>query len=145
MIRPAIALSALALVIGAPAWGGPVAPPPERAALAPGVGRIPVRPPALNALADQRRFNRRRACVEISRIEGATVLGERVIVLSLSGGEMVHMRFAQDCPFLEFYQGFYYRPPLGGRLCAGRDHVMARSGGECAIDELARPRARRRR
>ena len=42
------------------------------------------------------------------------------------------MNFDAACPALSFYQGFYYRRAVAGRLCAGRDAVIARSGGSCA-------------
>jgi hypothetical protein len=48
------------------------------------------------------------------------------------------MRFAEDCPFIAFYDGFYYHSDLGGRLCARRDAVIARSGGACTIDTITR-------
>lgn len=66
--------------------------------------------------------------------------GDRMIELAITGGGRVSMRFAQECPFLAFYQGFYYRRGEDGRLCAGRDRVQARSGSECAIEALERHR-----
>lgn len=80
----------------------------------------------------------RRACIGSEAIAGAVVTGERSIDLVLSGGERWRMGFKADCPALSYYQGFYYRQTQAGRLCAGRDAVLARSGAECPIDSLAK-------
>lgn len=88
----------------------------------------------------------RRACIESRRIGGAVVTDERSIDLVLNDGERWRMGFKADCPALSYYQGFYYRQTEAGRLCAGRDAVLARSGAECPIDSLSRiktPKKRR--
>lgn len=108
----------------------------------PPVARVPVDPPRLQtpdeepAPEPQRRSRRR--CVDLDHVVGATMLGMRTIELALDNGERWHMRFADECPFLGFYGGFYYRRLDGGRLCAGRDSVIARSGSACTIEELVR-------
>ncbi len=80
----------------------------------------------------------RRACIGSERIAGAVVMGERSIDLVLNGGERWRMGFKADCPALSYYQGFYYRQTQAGRLCAGRDAVLTRSGAECPIESLAK-------
>ena len=80
----------------------------------------------------------KRACIESKRIGGAVVTSERSIDLVLDGGERWRMGFKADCPALSYYQGFYYRQTQAGKLCAGRDAVLARSGAECPIESLAR-------
>jgi len=82
-------------------------------------------------------------CIAANDIVGATVLGDRIIELLLANGDRLHMSFAQDCPFLGFYQGFYYRRSVAGRLCAGRDSVIDRSGSACAIEGIRRHRVKR--
>ncbi len=62
----------------------------------------------------------------------------------MNGGSRWRMTFAQACPALSFYQGFYYRRAVAGQLCAGRDAVIARSGGECPIDTIVKVAAARR-
>ena len=79
----------------------------------------------------------RRACIESARSAGAIVTSDRSIDLMLAGGERWRMGFRADCPALSYYQGFYYRQTRAGRLCAGRDAVLARSGSECPIGSLA--------
>lgn len=78
-----------------------------------------------------------RACIESERIAGAVVTSARSIDLVLAGGEQWRMGFKAKCPALSYYKGFYYRQTQAGRLCAGRDAVLARSGAECPIASLA--------
>ncbi|WP_310498172.1 hypothetical protein [Sandarakinorhabdus sp.] len=91
----------------------------------------------------------RNRCVAIKNIAAAQLFGDRAIELTLKGGARYRMFLAQECPALSFYQGFYYRPQSAGQLCAGRDVIGARSGGECAIAsilpvrEVGKRRARR--
>ncbi len=67
---------------------------------------------------------------------GAVVIGDRAVELTMVNGRRWRMAFARDCPALSFYQGFYYRRSQQGALCAGRDVVVARSGGECPIASI---------
>lgn len=132
-----LAFLPLAALLGDPAAA--VAPRTFRER--PPVARVPVDPPSLESPAAEEappsRRSRRR-CVDIDHVVGATMLGTRTIELTLDNGERYHMRFADDCPFLGFYGGFYYRRLDSGRLCAGRDSVIARSGAACTIEELVR-------
>lgn len=83
-------------------------------------------------------------CIGVDHVAGAVVFGDRAVELSMTGGVHWRMTFAQACPALSFYQGFYYRRAVAGQLCAGRDAVIARSGGECPIDTIVKvARARR--
>jgi len=95
--------------------------PAERAAVPP----PPVRPPPPR--------EGRKRCINVDHVAGAVVFGDQAVELTLSSGKRWRMVLAQGCPTLSFYQGFYYRRAQAGRLCAGRDVVIARSGGECAI------------
>ncbi len=93
----------------------------------------------------------RNACIDVTRLAGAQLFGDSAVEVSLKNGARWRMHFAQGCPALDFYQGFYYRRAEQGRLCAGRDAVISRSGGECAIASIVqtrkanRPRQRRHR
>ncbi len=101
--------------------------------------RVPVRPggPALAGVARPvvPRQGRRR-CIAIDTIAAAQLFGDRAIELTLKGGKRWRLYLAQECPALSFYQGFYYQQSQAGRLCAGRDVIGARSGGECAIASI---------
>jgi len=125
----------LAALLAAPAVAG-----------APEIPQVPVPPPVTapaekgGGLASLFGGKSRRACVAVDRIAGAVVTSERSIELVLVGGERWRMGFREDCPALSYYQGFYYRQTRAGELCAGRDAVLARSGGECPIATLARTR-----
>ena len=78
----------------------------------------------------------RKRCIGVGGIAGAQMFGDRGIELTMKGGARYRMFFARDCPALSFYQGFYYRRAQAGQLCAGRDAVGARSGGECDIASI---------
>lgn len=122
------------LMLAALLAGPAVAEPPKvrKVPLQPSAERSPLR--SLTALFTKKS---RRACVESERIAGAIVTSDRTIDLVLTGGEQWRMRFKGDCSALSYYQGFYYRQTQAGRLCAGRDAVLARSGAECPILSLA--------
>lgn len=72
------------------------------------------------------------------------MFGDRGIELTMKSGRRYRMFFARDCPALSFYQGFYYRRATAGTLCAGRDAIGARSGGECPIASIIPVRPLRR-
>lgn len=78
----------------------------------------------------------RKRCISVDRVAGAVVQGDRAVELTIAGGQRWRLFLEQDCPTLSFYQGFYYRRGRAGMLCAGRDAVISRSGGECAIASI---------
>lgn len=78
----------------------------------------------------------RNRCIAMDGIAAAQLFSDRAIELVMRDGRRYRMFFARECPGLSFYQGFYYRRARAGRLCAGRDAVGARSGGECAIASI---------
>ncbi|MDO9488965.1 MAG: hypothetical protein Q7J32_11370 [Sphingomonadaceae bacterium] len=104
-----------------------------------------VEPQAPKGLAALFTKKSRRACIGSERIAAAVVTGERSIDLVLTGGERWRMGFKADCPALSYYQGFYYRQTQAGRLCAGRDAVLTRSGAECPIESLAKIKTAKKR
>jgi hypothetical protein len=78
----------------------------------------------------------RNTCIDVEAIAGAQLFGDAAIELTMRDGRHWRMFFAQECPALSFYQGFYYRRSKANMLCAGRDVVGARSGGECPIASI---------
>ena len=82
----------------------------------------------------------RQRCVGIDQVAGAVVFGDRAVELTMTDHSRWRMGFDAACPALGFYQGFYYRRAVAGRLCAGRDAVIARSGGTCPISTIVRTR-----
>ena len=88
----------------------------------------------------------RNRCIAMNGIAGAQLFGDSALELSMRDGRRFRLFFARECPALTFYQGFYYRRGKSGQICAGRDAIGARSGGECAIAsiiELQKPRKKR--
>jgi hypothetical protein len=75
-------------------------------------------------------------CVAIGDLLGAAVLAPNSVDLMLRGGERMRARFAESCPGLDYYSGFYVVPPADGKICAGREVVRDRAGGECGIARL---------
>lgn len=78
----------------------------------------------------------RRTCVQVDHIAAAQLFGDSAIELTMTNGKRWRMVLADQCPGLSFYQGFYYRRGKAGMLCAGRDSIGARSGGECPIASI---------
>ncbi|MBV8972384.1 MAG: hypothetical protein JO290_08845 [Sphingomonadaceae bacterium] len=82
----------------------------------------------------------RTRCIGVDHVAGAVVFGDRAVELTMTDHTRWRMNFADACPALGFYQGFYYRRALAGRLCAGRDAVISRAGGTCPITSIVRVR-----
>lgn len=78
----------------------------------------------------------RRRCISVDGLAGAQLFGDRAVELSMRTGKRYRLFLARECPALSFYQGFYYRRQRAGQLCAGRDVIGARSGGECEIASI---------
>jgi hypothetical protein len=75
-------------------------------------------------------------CVPVAALAGASITRPDSVDLVLSGGRRMRARLGDDCPALGFYSGFYIRPPADGQICAKRDSIRSRSGGECRIAGL---------
>lgn len=73
-------------------------------------------------------------CVPVSSLAAASITRPDAVDLVLSGGKRMRARLGEDCPALGFYSGFYLRPPADGQICARRDVIRSRSGGECRIE-----------
>lgn len=125
--------------------GRPIAPPPNfapessdvlspraRMNMAPGENTAP----AAEKLRPEPPKAGRRTCVRVDEIAGAQLFGDSAIELTMRDGKRWRMFLADECPGLSFYQGFYYRRGKAGQLCAGRDTIGARSGGECPIASI---------
>jgi hypothetical protein len=73
------------------------------------------------------------ACVPAIALAGAVVNGANSVDLVLNGGKRLRARLNDRCPALDFYSGFYLKMHSDGRVCADRDSIRSRSGGECRI------------
>lgn len=72
-------------------------------------------------------------CVPVVDLAAAAVTGADSVDLLLNGGRRLRARFGDECPALDFYSGFYVTMTRDGKVCAARDSIRARSGGECRI------------
>ena len=75
-------------------------------------------------------------CIGMADVLGSAVLVANSVDLVLRGGDRVRMRFERSCPGLDYYSGFYVVPNADGKICADRDVVRDRAGGECAIGKF---------
>lgn len=116
-------------------WAAPVGAPPEKVELAQlsieqtlivRVPRKPVKPLKWKTKKGPK-------CVAMSTIAGAAVVADDAIDLALRGGQRIRAQFSDDCPALDYYSGFYILPTDDGRICADRDVIRTRSGGQCEI------------
>lgn len=75
-------------------------------------------------------------CVPMASIAGAAVVADDAIDLALKGGQRLRAQFSSRCPALDYYSGFYILPTEDGRICADRDIIRTRSGGQCEIERF---------
>lgn len=75
-------------------------------------------------------------CLAMGDVAGAAVIAPNAVDLVMKTGERMRARFAASCPGLDYYSGFYLAPTADGKLCAGRDVVRDRAGGECAVERI---------
>lgn len=83
-------------------------------------------------------------CVPARAIAGAALLGQNSVDLILHDNRRVRARLASSCPALDYYYGFYIRPNADGMICADRDAIRSRVGGECEIDRFRTLEPKRR-
>jgi hypothetical protein len=77
-------------------------------------------------------------CIMMTGVAGAAMVDLRRIDLVLRDGRRFRTQFDGPCPALDFYSGFYVKNTGDGQLCAGRDAIHARSGGQCTIKRFRR-------
>lgn len=74
-------------------------------------------------------------CVAHRAVAGATLLGQDSVDLILRDGSRVRAKL-DNCPALDYYPGFYISPHPDGKICAQRDMIRSRMGGECGIERF---------
>jgi len=72
-------------------------------------------------------------CVAMNAIAGAAIVADDAIDLVMRGGQRLRAQFSSSCPALDYYSGFYMLPTGDGQICAERDLIRTRSGGQCEI------------
>lgn len=72
-------------------------------------------------------------CMTMASVAGAAVIERDSVDMILRGGQRIRAEFHRECPALGYYSGFYILPTEDGQICAARDAVRTRAGGECTI------------
>ena len=80
-------------------------------------------------------------CIPAGDIRGASLSGSDHVDFLLAGRERIRAELDDDCPTLDFYGGFYLKRE-DDRICAKRDSINSRIGGECEIRRFRRLEAR---
>ncbi len=80
-------------------------------------------------------------CVPASQIAGAIAFSQKSVDLVLRDRSRLRAKFERNCPAMDYYRGFYISPGSDGRICADRDTIRSRVGGECGIDRFHTLRA----
>jgi hypothetical protein len=83
-------------------------------------------------------------CLAMRSIAGATLLGQNSVDLILRDKSRIRAKMEKSCPALDYYHGFYIRPSADGQICADRDSVRSRMGGECEIEKFKTLTAKQR-
>jgi hypothetical protein len=94
--------------------------------------RVPVRPPPGRFQWVERNGPK---CIASGAIRGAFLSGNDHVDFLLSGRRLVRAKLDEDCPALDFYEGFYLNSE-DERICAKRDFVRSRMGGRCRIERF---------
>jgi hypothetical protein len=75
-------------------------------------------------------------CIAARAVAGATLPGANSVDLVMRDNSRVRAHLAHDCPGLDFYRGFYVNGNPDGLICADRDAIRSRMGGQCGIDQF---------
>jgi hypothetical protein len=84
------------------------------------------------------------ACVPARSIVGASLLSQNSVDLILRDQSRVRAKLESRCPALDYYYGFYITPTRDGMICADRDIIRSRMGGQCEIERFRSLQAVRR-
>lgn len=75
-------------------------------------------------------------CVSAKSIAGASLLGPDSVDLILRNNSRIRAKLESSCPALDYYYGFYISPHRDGKICADRDTIRSRMGGQCEIQRF---------
>ncbi|MBA3896251.1 MAG: hypothetical protein H0X36_03760 [Sphingomonadaceae bacterium] len=99
--------------------------------------RIPARPvPAAPARPLRWKEKHGPKCLPLAMLAGAVITGPQQVDLFMRGGARMRAVLDDECPAIDFYEGFYLTPTRDGRVCADRDMIHTRIGGQCAIERF---------
>jgi len=97
--------------------------------------RVPVRPRPVSPLAWKEKKGPK--CVGAGDIRGAALSGRETVDFLLFDRTRLRAELSEDCPALDFYNGFYLTPE-DGKVCAKRDGIHSRIGRSCRIERFRR-------
>lgn len=95
--------------------------------------RIPVRPRPLKRFQWEEKKGPK--CIAADRIAGAMLSGPASIDFLLRDRTRVRAEMDNECPALDFYDGFYLQPD-DERICAKRETIRNRVGASCRIERF---------
>jgi hypothetical protein len=75
-------------------------------------------------------------CVPARAILGAAMASQNSVDLLMRDRTRIRAKLESSCPALDYYYGFYIRPNVDGMICADRDIIRSRMGGQCEIERL---------
>jgi len=75
-------------------------------------------------------------CVPWRMLAGAAVIAPESVDFVLRDNRRIRAKLDNSCPALDYYRGFYVTPNPDGQICADRDIIRSRMGGECGIDKF---------
>lgn len=71
-------------------------------------------------------------CVPVRMIAGA-MPAQRSVDFIMRDNSRMRVHLSRRCAALDYYRGLYVNATADGQLCAGRDAIRSRMGGECGI------------
>ncbi len=95
--------------------------------------RIPVRPRSIRPFDWVEKKGPK--CLAAGNIRGAALSGRETVDFFLFDRTRLRAELSEDCPALDFYNGFYLSPE-DGRICAKRDEIKNRVGRTCRIERF---------
>jgi len=103
-------------------------------------------PPGTAGISPMVRWEEHRGprCIPARQILGATFISQDSVDLVFRDMTRIRARLEGRCPALDFYRGFYLSMPPDGQICADRDSIRSRTGGECQIERFRTLTAERR-
>ena len=75
-------------------------------------------------------------CIPARAIMGAALLSENSVDLILRDRRRFRAKLDNNCPELDYYFGFYINATVDGLVCADRDIIRSRVGGQCGIERF---------
>jgi hypothetical protein len=82
-------------------------------------------------------------CVPARLVAGYAIVAPASVDFFLRDNRRIRAHLESSCPALDYYRGFYVTPNPDGMICADRDVIRSRMGGECGIDKFRTLKAKR--